>query len=423
VTQTIPYGRGSGHKGGYADRALILGRALHAPWNEGTRVINRNFAVAAASRRQVRVVSLTRKSFGRDIRQSATTQPIVEHVYSSAGYDLLGVYRGLPGLIQYLSATSRQGSFSVGHLFPGLPLALAPYLRATGAKVVAHLMTTPAPRGVRALNSASTALFDRWVDAYVVTSAALCQPMLARGLKASKIFVVPPAIDIDVFQPGERGTARRSLGLDEDEAIVVYLGRLSPHRFPAELIGHALADTAKRISRRVRMVGLSPGQTYDGSENTSEYLRACGGLAAAELAKRTNILVDIRSGDLSDTQKVAWLQAADTVLLPFAVPEAVEPALTLLEALACGAVVVATRVANRSGIICDLKNGFIYDGPEQLADVLTTIFNGQGSPLSVAESARRTVEAQFSYAPVANSLERVWRQVERGSSRFTHKAE
>ena len=37
--------------------ALVVGRALHAPWNEGTRVINRNFARAADSQRQVRVVS------------------------------------------------------------------------------------------------------------------------------------------------------------------------------------------------------------------------------------------------------------------------------------------------------------------------------------------------------------------------------
>ena len=43
--------------------ALILGRALHAPWNEGTRVINRNFAQAARTLRPVRVMSLTHVSF------------------------------------------------------------------------------------------------------------------------------------------------------------------------------------------------------------------------------------------------------------------------------------------------------------------------------------------------------------------------
>src|ERR1051326_3174218 len=94
-------------------------------------------------------------------------------------------------------------------------------------------MTDPVGLRVQLLNRASTAVFDRWVDAYVVSSPALIPLLAQRSLRTSKIFVVPPAIDTEVFQPGDRLEARSQLGLDVREHCIVYLGRMSPHRFPA----------------------------------------------------------------------------------------------------------------------------------------------------------------------------------------------
>src|SRR4051812_31512563 len=105
------------------DSVLILGRALHAPWNEGTRVINRNFAIAASSLRQVRLVSITNGAFRpRALNEMREIAP-VEHVYTRSGYDLIGVYRGLPGLLAHLHRTNGYRHVAVAHLFAGMPLS------------------------------------------------------------------------------------------------------------------------------------------------------------------------------------------------------------------------------------------------------------------------------------------------------------
>ena len=391
--------------------ALILGRALHSPWNEGTRVINRNFAVAASGLRKVRLVSLTNGGFRNQPSNEGGGSTLVEHVYTRSGYDLLGVYRGLPRLLRYLHMTDGGNTIDVAHLFPGIPLSVAPWLCRRGTRIVAHVMTDPVGLRVQLLNRASTAIFDRWVDAYVVSSPALIPLLAQRSLRTSKIFVVPPAIDTGVYRPGDRRAARRELGLDPDERCIVYLGRMSPHRFPAGEIASVLASVVASGQERVRIVGLSPGQTYDGSENTDMYLQACGRAAEEQLRQVPGLTVDIRVGNLTDESKVAWLRGADAVLLPFTVPEAVEPPLALLEALACGATVLASPVANRSGIVQHGINGLIYHTPHQLASQLSDVVNQRLEP-DLSNQACRTVVRGFSFAAVADVIAEVWDQIE-----------
>jgi D-inositol-3-phosphate glycosyltransferase len=253
-------------------------------------------------------------------------------------------------------------------------------------------------------------MFDRWVDLYAVTSAALIDCLVRTGVHPSKLMVVPPAIDTTVYRPGDQLAARAALGIDPHEALVVYLGRLSPNRFPADVVARGLQQAAGSTAQHVRFVGLSPGQTYDGSENTAAYLLACTRAAAAEMRDLQGVSVDIRLGDLAEREKVLWLQAADTVLLPFAHVEAVEPPLTLLEALACGATMLVTAAANRSGVIRDGQNGHVYEG-YQLGEQLAKVLSRRGNTASLADCARATVVAGYSFSATVDASERVWSRV------------
>jgi len=385
---------------------LIVGRGLHAPWNEGTRVINRNFARAAALHSSVRLLSVTQEQFRVAPNQVSSYGVPVEHVYSNRGYSLFGIYHGLPSLLRQL----RSRDADVAHLF-GVPLALAPPIQRAGVRVVAHVMTSASGPADRFLNGASGLLFDRWVDRYAVTSPALIAPLIARGVRPSKIAVVPPAIDTATFQPGDATAARLALGVDPDATLVLYLGRLSPRRFPAAEVARALGLAAAHHKRRVQFVALSPDQTYDGSENTSRYLLACSQAAEAAMRDVPGIDAEIRFGDLSDAAKVAWLQAADAVLMPFSEPEAVEPPLTLLEALACGATVVVTPAANRTGIVVDGVNGFVYSGAEQLAERLAAVWAGAAIARNFRVTAPQTVDEGFTFAATAEACARMWAQL------------
>jgi glycosyltransferase involved in cell wall biosynthesis len=107
---------------------------------------------------------------------------------------------------------------------------------------------------------------------------------------------------------------------------------------------------------------------------------------------------------------VLWLQAADAVLLPFAHPESVEPPLTLLEALACGATIIVTSQANRSAVVRDGHNGYLYQGA-QLGAQLCKVFRQPEAQTMVAEHGRATVLSEYSFAATADATERLWRNV------------
>jgi glycosyltransferase involved in cell wall biosynthesis len=109
---------------------------------------------------------------------------------------------------------------------------------------------------------------------------------------------------------------------------------------------------------------------------------------------------------------LAWLRAADAVLLPFVAPEAVEPPITLLEAMACGATIVASPAANRSGLIQSGVNGYVFHSPDEFARILSSAVSDIGSHLGMGEAARRTVLAHHSFEAVANASARLWQQVE-----------
>lgn len=390
----------------YTGQALVLGRALHAPWNEGTRVITRNFAGVAARYRPVRLVSLTKDDFRRLPSDNWSGAASVEHVFARGGYGLVGVYRGLPGLVRQIETDARTGPPEVAHLF-GMPLSLAPRLRRRGTRVVVHVMTAPATAKGRLLNTASRRMFGAWVDAYAVTSRALATSVERPDATPSKIVVLPPALDTTVFRPGDRLVARRALGLGDGESLIIYLGRLTPRRFPAAEIARGLRDLTDRISTRLRFAAISPGPTHDGSENTAAYLHACTQAARAALRDIPGVTIDVRSEDLDQLGKVTWLQAADAVVLPFAVPEAVEPPLTLLEALACGASVFVTPAANRSQIVRDGYNGYVHAEPASFAEPLSRLLQdpAQRTP---GRLARHTVDEQFGFDAVGNALVRLW---------------
>jgi len=246
-------------RGDYERLAVILGRAMHAPWNEGTRVISRNFAHAAGLERRVRILSLTQEAFRNGSNELSNGIPPVEHVYTRGGYGLQGVYFGLPLVMRRLAASVALHEVSVAHLF-NLPLSLAPWLRRYGVRVAVHLMVSPLRPSQRALARLSMRLFSPWIDAYAVTSGTLVPQLRAWGVPASRLVVLPPAVDGSIFQRGDRLAARARLGLSPDVGLVVYLGRLSPRRFPGLIVREALRQAAAASSRPLRFVALAPGQ-------------------------------------------------------------------------------------------------------------------------------------------------------------------
>src|SRR3954470_10845218 len=72
---------------------------------------------------------------------------------------------------------------------------------------------------------------------------------------AARIDIVHPGVDLRVFTPGDKHAARAALGLDTDEPVLAFVGRIQPLKAPDVLLGAA----AKLPGVRVVVAGGASG--------------------------------------------------------------------------------------------------------------------------------------------------------------------
>jgi D-inositol-3-phosphate glycosyltransferase len=81
------------------------------------------------------------------------------------------------------------------------------------------------------------------------------------GADPARIDVVPPGVDTDVFTPGDMHRARAGLGIGEQDAVIVFAGRIQPLKGP-EVVVKALSllvEKYPRVPWRLVIVGGESG--------------------------------------------------------------------------------------------------------------------------------------------------------------------
>ena len=176
----------------------------------------------------------------------------------------------------------------------------------------------------------------------IAVSAALKNAMVALGISPEKIAVIPNGVDAERFHPIDRVQARRELGLPESGRVIVSVAALLRVKGHAFLID-AFAKLAPRHSDyRLYLVG--EGKSREELENQ---IRALG------LADRISL-----AGSQPNDRLAAWYSAADVMCLASSregMPNVV------LESLACGTPVVATRVGGTPEVLVSDELGVLVN--------------------------------------------------------------
>jgi len=178
-------------------------------------------------------------------------------------------------------------------------------------------------------------------DRIIAVSRPIAEGLARAGVPASKVETIAMGVNADRFKMLDRSAARHALGLDELARIVLFVGRQSPAK-GVEVLDRALA----------RLDGVMCFATGRGST----------------VSKRITSL-----GYLGPDELVQWLSAADVMCLPsFAEGMPV----SILEALACGTPVVATRVGGIPDQVEAGRNGFLVEpgDEDELAGALERAF-------------------------------------------------
>jgi glycosyltransferase involved in cell wall biosynthesis len=228
-------------------------------------------------------------------------------------------------------------------------------------------------------------------DRILAVSEAIARDLVERyRIDAARTVVVRNGIDAWAFRPGRaRGAVRAELGIADGRRVIVMAGRMTPQKGWDVLLEAAGRLAAVRADLAWVLVGdgpLRPALTRRANE-----------LAIA--AHFTGARADM--ADLLGCADVVVL-ASRSEGLPF----------TLLEAMALGRPVVATRVGGVPEVVEDGRSGRLVarEDPAALASAVAAVVD---SPEAAAMGAcgRARVEACFTLDAMVRAVERVYAAV------------
>lgn len=205
----------------------------------------------------------------------------------------------------------------------------------------------------------------RWTDVFICVSEDERRQGAELGITA-ELRLLPNAVDLARLRPGDRGAARRELGL-ADAPTVVTVGRLCRQKGQDLLLQAWPAVLAQLPQARLVLVG-------DGPDAAALRAQAPGGVRFA--------------GPRSDV--ACWLAAADVVALP---SRWEGMSFVLLETMAAARCVVATDVEGMREALGPATTAVVPpEDPAALARALVTRLRDPRSAAEEGSRARRRAE-------------------------------
>ncbi|MFA9446047.1 glycosyltransferase [Egicoccus sp. AB-alg6-2] len=237
--------------------------------------------------------------------------------------------------------------------------------------------------------------------AHVVTlGEAMKADLVARGVEADRITVVPNAVDTEVFRPGGRGgPIRRRLGVPDGRVLLGYISSLVPYEGVEVLLRGArhLLDRGHDVG----VVVVGDGTARAGWEREATEL----GLGA-----RATFTGRVPHGDIQ-----AYYEAIDVFVVPRRderVCRNVTP-LKPVEAMALERCVVVSDLPALAEMVEEGVTGrtFPAEDPVGLADVVEPLLHDPGTRARLGAAARERVVAERTWAANGARYARIYRDL------------
>lgn len=164
-----------------------------------------------------------------------------------------------------------------------------------------------------------------------------------------RIEIVPPGVDHAFFSPGHRPQARRALGVDPDDPMLLFVGRIQALK-GLDVAARALAEVVESVPGAHLVVVGGPS----GREGAAEVARIRALVDELHLAGRVRMAPPAPHELLS-----TYYRAADVCLVP---SRSESFGLVALEAAACGTPVVAAAVGGLRTLVDHAHTGFLVEG-------------------------------------------------------------
>ncbi|MGJ0117999.1 D-inositol-3-phosphate glycosyltransferase [Williamsia sp. MIQD14] len=233
-------------------------------------------------------------------------------------------------------------------------------------------------------------------DRLVANTDAEAQQLISiHHADPDRVDVATPGVDLTTYRPGPRDDARAELGLDPNEVVVTFVGRIQPLKAPDVLIRAAapIIDRARASGRRVRVLVVG-GPSGSGLARPTALIDL---VAELGIADAVTFLPPQRPEMLATVYRASDLVAVPSYSESFG--------LVAIEAQASGVPVVAADVGGLGVAVDDGVTGLLVPG-HRIDDWTAAIDGLLAQPRRLAEmGAAAVTHAQgFSWDHTADQL-------------------
>ncbi len=228
--------------------------------------------------------------------------------------------------------------------------------------------------------------------------------VLDYGAAPARLAMIPAGVDTTSFRPVDRIMARLRLGLDPEERVVVYVGRILPRKDVRNVV-RAIALLMRTSGQPVRLLVVG-GETADPDPLATPELGVLQRLSA-ELGIAEHIIF---TGRRPRSELVWYYGAGDVaVTTPWYEPFGLTP----LEAMACGRPVIGSAVGGIAFTVQPGVTGFLVPprDPDALARRLEQLLSQPDLRERMGLAARLRVEREFTWRLTARRTANLYEEV------------
>jgi teichuronic acid biosynthesis glycosyltransferase TuaC len=200
----------------------------------------------------------------------------------------------------------------------------------------------------------------RRAERVIAVAHTLAERARQGGVPEDRVITIANGVDCERFRLLDRTTARRDLGIPPDQRLLVSVGHISPRKGFQRVIRSLPRVVATSPEAHLAIIGGKGAE-----EDNSDQLRAL--VRDLDLTERVQFV-----GAQSPDRVALWISAADLFVLASdfeGCPNVV------LEAMACGRPVVATKVGDVERMVPPFA-GLLLDDPEDTMRLAESIIVG-----------------------------------------------
>ena len=231
-------------------------------------------------------------------------------------------------------------------------------------------------------------------DVIISVSKHCAREVTHVGVDASRVKISYHGVDSDVFSAAADGTTIRRQYQLQDNPVVLFLGQMRPRKGPQVLL-EAVPSVLKTVPNAT-FIFVGPDYDITGTMKRR----------AEELGVARNVHF---TGSIPDDELREFYAACDVFAFPSLTPiECL--GLSMIQAMACGKPVVASRINGAPEVVVEDETGFLVEpnNPAQLAEKISTLLANPERRTSMGENGMRRAHAMFNQKNLAEELRQIY---------------